>query len=736
MFSNRVEITLVSILGTKILQDDPIGHDQSETNIMRSEKSHGIFLTHTNNLEFTGDSKRYLENLYNLKGIQAKCQLIRKEKHPTTDDWQLHSTGYLDFFSRKIKDNKLQLDFVEGGLREILTSQMREKFELNRVIDINGNTIPELETDILSNKGRDIYLLSKFNERITFFTTKSGRWKSVDENRPSFHPIPLTVSANVDNTNVQEPQESYREEERYKESLLNMFFSIADRDRGLTRFSGKATFKVEGTQQPNMNSFDMNFVLKRFTSDPDGTNLVFKDILFTFPMGDPAPGTEFIIDVPEIILYPLLNESYALGFDMIGQYGSGFPGYTDGFKNINFIDLKANFMWAEDSFFKRTNSPCLTAYNVGKRLSEIYTGKNCFESYLLDGKDPEYLKNEDHNLLFAPGGWLRNLKKKDENGNLLPWPMEMNFEDFYKSIHAILPVGYGITTVGNSQKLILEKLGYFFQRTVTVNLGKIQIKGRSIAVEYCYQSLKFGYVKGGEYEQPLGLDEYNTQTNYRSPLTVTDNIYEALGPSRTDSYGAEQTRRKQFEDFPDEDTNADKDNFLFDAKFSTRSNASNYFEVRLWSDDFESTPTGIYSPETAFNLNLSPARNKQRHEFWWGNSIIMLQDEVVQFVNSKGNSELKTKKPGEDPLKERENTPVSKIQNPIFKPEWIDAEAPFNKNLLEQIQGKTLINGRMVNNYYGLAEFINEQNRPEYAYIFTVKSKDKFTFKLLKAYGI
>jgi len=740
MFSNRTEITLISELGTLILDDDPIGYDQSETEIGRSEKTFGIFLKEINNLEFTGQVKSWLETLYALKGVKAKCQLIKKEKHPTTDEWVLRSSGRLDFLTRKIKDGKLQLSFIEGGLREVVVSQIREKFELNRTTDINGKMISELKTDVLSHKGRDLYLVSRFTERDTEFTTKSGRWKSINEDRESFHPFPLFPAANTDDLNIQTPYESYKGEERYDQSIVNMFFATADRNKGRTLFRGSASFKVSARDANRANEYNFKFVVFRYTSDEDGSNLS-RDVTPVFEQnlgGLPDVGTEFTVNLPEITLNPLKNESYAMGLYSVGQYGGPLaPPTFDGWVNITFSDFKASFTWAEDSFYKRTNSPCLTAYNAGKRLSEILTGSENFESNLLDGTDNTFLTDNNHELLFAPGGWIRNLKKKDDNDAELPWPMEISFDEYYNSINAILPVGYGIATYGNFQKIVFEDLRFFFQRTVMGNLGKIQIKGRDTAVEYCYGPLKFGYTKGGEYEKPLGLDEFNTQTDSRSPLTNEGlTTYDVLGPSRADSYAVEDARRMQAADFPDEDTTYDKDNFMFDAKFITRSNFTNYYEPRLWADDFEIIPTGIYSPETAFNLNLSPARNRKRHEYFWSSAITMLQDEEIQFTNAKGNSQLKTKKLGEDVVQERANVPISKLQKPIFKPEWIEAESPFDQKIMDQILGSTNIDGRMVNNYYGLWEFINEKNRIEYAYLFSVKSKDKLTYKLLSAYGI
>ena len=726
MFSNRIRITLSSILGTpEPFHDDPVNYDQSELDLKRSEKTHGIFLTQINNLEFYGEAKTYLENLFALKGVHAKCNLVREEMHPTTDEWEIHSRGYLDFYTRDIKDGKLYLDFVQGGLRDVLTSQMKERFELNRDTDINGKPIPALQTDVLSNQGRDIYLLSVYAEDFSTFTTKSGEWSSVNEDRVSFHPLPLKIVANSDPLNITTAYPSYGVQDRWELSPANMFFYKADRDRGRTVVKGNVYFKFLEGDGTRINEFNHRLSILRFTSNEDGSNLTMDPIpVFEQNLGSiPVSGQEYSIPIPAIELDVKKNESYAIGIYSVGQYGGvAVPQNLNGWIANTFTDLKANLTWANDSFYGRTINPCLTAYDVGKRQTEIYTGKNCFESRLLDGSDDTFLTDANHNLVFAPGGWLRNLKKRDEDGNELPWPMEINWEDYYNSIHALLPVGYGISTAGNSEKIVLEDLRFFFQRTVVGNLGKITITGRNTAAEYCFQSLSFGYTKGGDYEQPLGLDEFNTITNSRSPLTGTDNKYEATGPSRTDSYGAEDARRKQGKDFPEEDTPYDKDNWLFDVKKVQQTGSVKYFEPRLWQDDFEEAPTGIYSPETAFNLHLSPGWNRYRHSYWWSNAITMLQNENIQFVNSKNNSGLKTKKAGFPALKENElNVPIPRFMKPLFKPEWINAEAAFDKVLLDKILGSTLIDGRLVNNYYGLWEFLNEKNQTEYGYIFSVK---------------
>lgn len=750
MRDNRVEIRLESVLGALTLTgDDPIGYNESETKIGRSEESHGIFITETNNLEFYGRAKQYLENLWELKSVSAKCRMIKKVRHPRTDEWQLHSDGYLDFYTRSIKNAKFQIDFVEGGLRELLTSQFRETFELNRETDIKGNSITPLKTDTLSLKGRDMYLQSRWsNKNNTDFWVRSGEWNS-NEVREVFQPFPLEFVANSDEENIANPIESSRMDGTDAVGEQTMFFLIANRDRGRIELSFKGSFQInpDDYTAANTTNRELAIVLRKYTGG-DAFNFDPADEVLIDYLGDwiGIVGNTITVDFSRVFkdaTQVRQGESYAIGLKLRGVYGSGLN--AAGRADLHMTNYEGSLSWAEDSFYRRTISDCLTAYNTGRRLSEIFTGAPCFESYLLEGKDPTLLTDANHEFVFAAGGWLRNLSKeietKDEFGNVIstqekPWPIEFSFEDFYKSIFATLPVGYGISTVGAKQSIVFESLRYFFQRVTTVKLGKITIKERSAANELCYQSLKFGYEKGGNYEQPLGLDEYNTQTDTITPLTGTDNEYNAVGMARTDSYGAEYTRRKQAKDFPDEDTNMDKDNFLFDVKKTDRIIGKDVFEPRLWADDFTTPPTGVYSPQTAFNLNLSPGWNRYRHSYWYNAAIYKLQDEALQFTNSKGNSDLKTFKVDRSLKENQPEVPVPELDSPIFEPEWIEAESEFQQEIMDQVLGKTLIDGRWVNNFYGMAEFINEQNKKEYAFIYEVKAKDKITYKLLKAHGV
>lgn len=711
-----------------------MGWEDTETEIGRSEKTYGIFLSISNNLQFTGQGKDFIETTYQIYGVQAKVQLTKLVKHPHTDEWQLAYTGYLDFTSRKIEDGKLKVDFYEGGLREILASQMREKFELNRAESIDGAVITPLERDLLTLRGREIYLLSKLsNEGNLDFWVRSGKWNSNDY-REVVQAFPMQVVALADADNISEQTESFRNDGTDALNASAMFFTIADRNRGACHLNFNASFKMSlDSFGSNMENVTLDVVIRRYSGNENEwvmeQEYPVQNLAFWNATNDyyNDRGRSWNVNY-SADFEPKIGESFSIGLKLRGIYGKGLN--SAGEVQLKLEEYKANLSWEEDSWFDPSEAPCIRAFDLGQRLTEIFTGIPKFYSDLLTTNDSW------KDLCFSCGGWIRNLRIKTETGELKDWPMTISFEQFYKSIHAVLPVGYGIVKKGAKQFIALEELRYFFQTKVLIQLGQVSKVKRETVDDFCYSSLSFGYTEGGNYEAPLGLDEYNIETTYTTPITVTDKNYEALGPSRADIYAVEQARRKPYLEYPDEDTPYDKHNFLLDAKFIVRSNFRDYFELRLWADDFEQAPTGVYSPNTAANLRISPANNRNRHSYWFNSATVKHPTDKMRYANSEGNSELKTKFPGEPEVKENADVSIGDLSNPLFEPEYIEFEHPYSQDILNQLQGTTVINGKEINNYYGLVEFTNENNQRERGFLMSAKIKNTIKFKILKSYGI
>lgn len=746
MFNNRHKYILKSPLGKLELNLDPIGWEKSKMKIGRSETSFGMFITVTNNLEFTGESKKHIEDNWLLYGAQARVRLTKFLKHPHTDEWQLDFTGFLDFGTRKIENNKLKIDFVEGGLRELLVSQFREHFEIDRTTDIKGNAISALKTDLISFKGREIFLLSRLSSRsTTSFVIKSGLWSSQGDYREALRPAPVEIVGNSDPDNIRPVVESFGSHGNHTSGgIETKFYALADRDRGRTKATIKIAFRISDVYTDDSSANEMKVFLRRYRDNSDGGGDEFE-----FVQDYELTGLEAVIDPRSHIgqsfsgnlelefkaddqSFIKKGESFGLYFWTRGIYGDSGIGNDRGQMQVFIDEYSGSIDWEEDSYFPPTTASFLSCFETGSRLTEIYTGKPAFKSKLLSDKWKD--------LGLTCGFWVRNiLNTKDdlEGEEEEPRTMTINFEELYKTVHAVEPVGYGIVTEGNRQYVVLESLRYFFQPHTTIKLGQVSKIKRRTATNLLYSSITTGYTKGGNYEKPLGLDEHNTQSTSITPITNEGATkYEVLSPSRSDGYAIEEARRKQMVNSIEEDTPYDRDNFLIDAKETGQVNLKKIYEPRVWQDDFEKAPTGIYSPGTAMNLRLTPAYNKYRHSLWFNADTVKTPNEKLRHASNQGNSKLVTKMIGKPEVKEKEDVLYKDLFNPILSADEIEFELPFSQEIKDQLTGRTKIGGEWINNYYGVVEFINEENRKEKAFLFTAEIDDKIIFKTMKAYGI
>jgi len=172
-------------------------------------------------------------------------------------------------------------------------------------------------------------------------------------------------------------------------------------------------------------------------------------------------------------------------------------------------------------------------------------------------------------------------------------------------------------------------------------------------------------------------------------------------------------QQKPFDNFPKLDTTFDKINFFLDAK-----KTGLIYELRHWQDDFADEPTGIFSPQTAFNLRLSPFNCVLRKGKTISTGLTKYLSERFRYSSTEGNSQLVTLYP------ERANELNSIFATPYFFPEQIEFEKKLSMAEFRQI----------VNNPYKLIKFVNEFGDYEYAYIyFSVKPNKEGKFQLVKA---
>jgi len=684
------------------LLTDPKNWNEAEKTLKRSTKTYGVYTELSKNLEFSQDGADFLRVQYEVYDIEARVILEEYRIYPNQDGFYLHSSGTFDFSGYSSDKNYVKIPFKSGGLNAEIKAQLREKFELERIESLNGVELSEFTTKTVALTSRQILFVSQFQtpenyEDLGFNNTVPYRTpflnvlsnSDVDNIRPVVQEIVPYTAGSPDVLNFEEG---------------NYFYGESDVSKTVN-VTGNLDFKIRS---------GATVAASVYIYVTDNNNNVSQEIVI-YQSGF-VNNQQFVIDINETIN---LVEDDNMALVIVG--------YSSQTQSNSIKYNKSTLTVTEDSIRPDSNSKFNFMHEVGDRLMQIITGQqNKFYSEFYGRTDLGYDEDgEFSKTALALGFWIR--KFDDEK-------IEVSLKDFLETSNSIHNTGYGIETINGEEQIVVEDLKYFFQNEVGIVLTEQVSNVRRKAVsDMYYANMSYGYKKPKDdrmYEEAMGLDEYNTNTSYTNPITRVDKKYDKVCKYRADAYGKEFARRKPKLNFPEQDTRYDKDIFILDLKDGL---GDAYLE-RIWSDDYEVLPTGVFSPETATNLRLTPYRNSQRHEWFYGSGLVKFPEKFVRFANSLGNSELVTKKVGEVAKAENGNNQINTLQYPKFSNQWIEFEYPVDYFVNEMIYGTTEINGRQVPNYYCKLEFINEFGQKEYGYLFTLKPNGNGNWKVLKAY--
>ena len=721
MSYQRVKYKLINndTLRSIELGADPKNWETSDKTLKRS-KTFGMFTELSKNLEFSKEGAAFLNEAISFKDIEADVTLEEWRVHPNTEAWYLHSTGVFDFSDYDKEKLKFKAPFKTGGLDALIRSQQKEKFELERLESIDGKVINALPTKDVALTSREIFLLSKLKENKSTLRISSGSQFTATgkKHRKSF---PLEVVSNSDQENVNSPIPTPPDLEASTGATANtsdLFFIDADVDHLNVDLQIDISFKIADSsfETGAITDKDLHVRLKRYNNNTsfDFVENIISPIAITDNVLTHLGETFTYSGVTTVDI--LTGESLSLVLEMEADY-------TAGTLVLDFENIECSISIAEDSIREDSSTKAVLFHEAGEKLLQILTGEqNKFYSEFYGRIDLGYVSDGEYSRTAATLGlWIRQFYDKK---------IEWSLKDYLDTSHAIHNTGHTIEIINNKETLVVEDMKYFFQEAVAIKLpNQVSEVKRKAAKEFYHASMEFGYKKGGDYEEAMGLDEYNVKNSYTNPITRVEKKLSKLSPARADAYAKEFARRKLQLNYPEEDTRYDKDIHLLDLK----EGLGQALEERIWSDDYENAPTGVYSPDTATNLRLTPYRCSEKHQWFYGSGLRKHQNEKVRYANTEGNSELVTKKVSEDARAENGDILVSELKKPRFTNQWITFTHEVDYFINEQLYGKTEMNGREIPNYFFKVEFINEFGLKEYGYLFEVKPNGKGQWKLLKA---
>ena len=709
-YKNRVRFTLSHKIKKSLIITEPIGWNDDDKEYTRNKKYHGIFTKFSNSLEFIEDGADFINEVRDSYNINAEITLLKEERHPQTDRWTYRYSGVLDLSTWEFQDFKVKVKFNSNGLETEIKARESEKIEIERTTDLKGNEIAALETHNLELDGRKIFLVSSLRAENEETQSKSAHKGLGGKTIRKYIPFPLDVVAKS-HTNIQ-GTDYYAKDEGEHDTLNNSMFFVADLDKN---------------RKLDIN-YDLSFIVKKMTVDHPIDNAVLQlRIIVT------ENGNDYDIKSTEVIQNLNLDQLYTLNFsrtyDLLAGESISLQFYTSGrlgaifnwgIWNFFYKKCSANISVEENSFFEKTNTKVVEAFYLGNRLVELLTGrKNAFKS--------EYL--EAANKGYSHGHWIRSFDKYPLLDDNKYKPFTTSFKDFINDLDVTENLGLAIEKVGFKEQIVIRPKDEFYRNIVLIKLPYqvAKVKRKVLSKGY-FSSIEIGYAKGWDNEEAMGLDEYNTQSTFMTPIVRVKNVLKKVSKYIYASYAGEFIRRKQKADYSTDDHRNDKEIFGFAMKATF-----NGYELSKWADDLEVEPTGVYDPESAYNLNYSPINLLIKHGRTIASSLRSLKDDFIRFSSSEGNSNLTTQLIGKMARKENEDIAISQLPQARFLPEEITFNHQVSYEIQEMLEGETEILGKKVKNIYGVIQFINEKGEFEHGYFEKLKPQKEGTWTLIKA---
>ncbi len=375
----------------------------------------------------------------------------------------------------------------------------------------------------------------------------------------------------------------------------------------------------------------------------------------------------------------LKGHSLALGLYTYNTRGTGYQTW-----DVTYNTNKADLRIRQDSHVELTHSQTILPFELFERLLRLMTGRTdfIFESDYFGRTDLGYPEDGDGAYLgVASGFWAREFNDK---------PLVTSWSNAIKSYNVVADISYDIKKKGSIEYVKLEPLNPdFFTNKVTVLPDVIDDLKLKVSKEFSYSAINIGYDKGGDvYEEAAGLDEFNGKHNYTTPIAKNKMTLDMVSKYRADMTGFEFARRKPRFNYPTEDTRYDSDIFFLDMKLGD----TEILLQRKQDDDF-SEVKGIYSPETATNLRLSPKQLLIKHGWLIKSSLAIYTDKNIHFVSATGNSQMIL-----DGVQENDNYLISSLDNSKFINIDLEFTHKTSLALYDEIQ----------ENITGVFEFKNE----------------------------
>lgn len=360
------------------------------------------------------------------------------------------------------------------------------------------------------------------------------------------------------------------------------------------------------------------------------------------------------------------------------------------FLTQNTLTLTANFL---EKSVSTTSKGWFVDDALRQGINVISNNRYALRSSLYERRGAAQIKDGPGSLNIINNGFqIRNFETDLR-------PLQIDLKKLLSSLRAFHCIGVNYSSSNNWPVINIERADFFYQEKEIMSIAETEDYREEVAIEKLYNQIEIGYEKFQE-DGYNTLDEYNTKQELLTPIKKNNKKLTLLSSLIGSGYAIEAHRREQFSKTPSNSVSNDEEPFIV----AVRRDGLNYTTEK---NDAFTTVTNVISPQTAYNLRLTPKRMLYNWFIWLkGAFMYKVETDSITVTNARQNNTLTTQySSGEteiigdkdkDIIVENESVTLSKLNSTrdIWKPEWIYIKArisPIELQILNlSLSGKYL----------------------------------------------
>lgn len=680
------------------LHEEPTSWDGQEYVITRSKEYFGFENSYSNSIRFWGDGATIIREAYESEGIEARLTFKIERSCDRGKTWVVDVDGMLNCATYTYMNGEVSVLLEESDFGRTFKNRMDTVISLDATTSLDGLPISDIQPTEVTLRSKAIVQYSSLLANPELLDiSESNTFSPAPTFNAIFFPYQQGKIQDLKQTNEVSPFFYFNQ---WPYPTFAPPFFVNQNTSLLSNI--KLSYKLKG-QFINSSVDDVEYFYS-----------------MTFSYGNTTEDNIiYLVGSPSIFVSG--SGSNGFSFDLEGEFE--IPGNTpyvwlgitiSNYRNFNTVspnpslfrlitDKDSFIKLSTESLFPDTTSNVYMIHEALAKTCEIITGeKDCFKSeYFGSGNSQprQYnLTGCQRYVSLTNGINIRNMFQA--NGER--FPLNISFSQLYKALDAVFCLGMRLEYDESESRWFVrvEKREYFFDKNYDLEFSDVSNIKVSASLENYYNGVSIGYKKWQMNNgQTNGLDEFNTTRTYSILNKNANKTLDIKSEAITGGYPIEFTRRQQFNLDSTKDFETDSNIFFICLnRVPVTSNGATY-DVGKTNETNElfSSVTNLVSPETAYNLRLSPARNMYRWLRYLKCSLHKKSPKVIVFTSGEGNYQMITEHdPGycepTCPMDENANWEgntncFNEAGEELISPEIIEFEIPFDFSIFTQLLG-------------------------------------------------